>query len=223
MAFSASRWASGPDAQDFSSRILRSAACTYENYIYTSVGKRDNLIYKKVNSRVQLILWGLSQHHCSDLRVDYSLLVLEKFASVSLQHPRLYGARYVVGHCERRSLQGVFLPRRNLHPHNLIVEEHRIRLVDQINIYRIYHREDHGCYVLTERDLNSMLIKIRFVWLEDNEHTSCNMVPTILSSGRNVSGALSGRKRTSIFCPIFISKAFIISFCSWHRSTHSAY
>ena len=34
VAFSASRWASGPDAQDFSSRILRSAACHY-GIIYT--------------------------------------------------------------------------------------------------------------------------------------------------------------------------------------------
>ena len=55
----------------------------------------------------------------------------------------------MVGHCERRSLQDVFLQRRNLHPHNLIVEEHRIHLAVQINIYRIYHREDHGRYVLT--------------------------------------------------------------------------
>ena len=34
VAFSASRWASGPDAHDFSSRILRSAACHY-GIIYT--------------------------------------------------------------------------------------------------------------------------------------------------------------------------------------------
>lgn len=147
VAFSASRWASGPDAQDFSSRILRSAACHME--LYTSVGNRFISIKKKDNSRVQLILLGLSQHLCSDPQVDPHFLVLEKLASVFLQLLKLYDARYVVDHCERRSLQDVFLQRRNLHPHNLIVEEHRIHLVGQINIYRIYHREDHGCYVLT--------------------------------------------------------------------------
>ena len=114
------------------------------------------MIYKNKmkDSRVQLILWDLSQHLCSDPQGDLRFPVLEKFASVSLQLPRLYDAQYVVDHCERRWLQGVFLQRRNLHPHNLIVEEHRIRLVGQINIYRIYHREDHGRYVLTiKKDL----------------------------------------------------------------------
>jgi hypothetical protein len=108
---------------------------------------------------------GLSQHLYSDLQVDLHFLVLGKFAFVSLQLLKLYGGRYVVGHCERRSLQGVFLPRRNLHPHNLTVEEHRIRLVGQINIYRIYHREDHGRYVLTNNnkiDLELELIKVQF-------------------------------------------------------------
>ena len=108
---------------------------------------------KKTNSRVQLILWGLSQHLCFDPQVvDLLLLVFEKFVSVFLQLPRLYGVQYVVDHCERRSFPGVFLQRRSLHPHNLIAEEHRIRLVGQINIYRIYHREDHGRYVLTRID-----------------------------------------------------------------------
>ena len=103
------------------------------------------------NSRVQLILWGLSQHLCFYPQVvDLLLLVFGKFASVSLRHLRLYGAQYVVGHYERRLLQDVFLQRRSLHPHNLIAEEHRIRLVGQINIYRIYHREGHGRYVLTK-------------------------------------------------------------------------
>ena len=63
----------------------------------------------------------------------------------------LYGAQYVVSHCERRSFQGAFLQRRSLHPHNLIAEERRIRLVDQINICRICHREDRERYVLTEQ------------------------------------------------------------------------
>jgi hypothetical protein len=102
------------------------------------------------NSRVQLILWGLSQYLCSDPQVDPHFPVLGKFASVSRQHLRLYAAQYVVGHCERRSLQRVFLQRRSLHPHNLIAEEPRIHLVGQINTYRIYHCEDHGRYVLTK-------------------------------------------------------------------------
>lgn len=106
---------------------------------------------KKNNSRVRPILWGLIQHLYFDPQVvDLLLLVLGKFAFVSLQLLKLYGVQYAVGHCERRSLQGVFLQRRSLHPHNPIAEEHRIRLVGQINICRIYHREDHERYVLTK-------------------------------------------------------------------------